>query len=267
MVNDGDVSSTPFVVVVNEALTKKYFAGKDPLGKDISLAGLDPRMVKPYTIVGVLADQVEGKVGGEVLPLILLPQQQIPTASLFYQALLKAGVSFVVKTGGDIPVASAMRSIFQKSAPGFALENFQTMQDAVYESTFSRRLALYLVGSFAGLAVAMVFAGLYGVLSQLVGYRRHEIGVRMALGATRRSIAQLILRQGFVLIGSGLVVGMLLALATGRWVKSFLYHVQLLDGLTYAAVAVALVVIGLIASILPARRAASIEPIQTLREE
>lgn len=267
MVNDGDVSSTPFVVVVNEALTKKYFAGKNPLGKDISLAGLDPRMVKPYTIVGVLADQVEGKVGGEVLPLILLPQQQIPTASLFYQALLKTGVSFVVKTRGDIPVASAMRSIFQKSAPGFALENFQTMQDAVDESTFSRRLALYLVGSFAGLSVAMVFAGLYGVLSQLVGCRRHEIGVRMALGATRRSIAQLILRQGFILIGSGLVVGMLLALATGRWVKSFLYHVQLLDGLTYAAVAVALVVIGLIASILPARRAASIEPIQTLREE
>jgi predicted permease len=267
MVNDGDVSSTPFVVVVNEALTKKYFAGKDLLGKDISLAGLDPRMVKPYTIVGVLADQVEGKVGGEVLPLILLPQQQIPTASLFYQALLKTGVSFVVKTSGDIPVASAMRSIFQKSAPGFALENFQTMQDAVDESTFSRRLALYLVGSFAGLAVAMVFAGLYGVLSQLVGYRRHEIGVRMALGATRRSIAQLILRQGGILIGSGLVVGMLLALAMGRWVKSFLYHVQLLDGLTYAAVAVALVVIGLIASILPARRAASIEPIQILREE
>jgi predicted permease len=267
MVNDGDVSSTPFFVVVNETLTKKYFAGQDPLGKDISLAGLDPRMVKPYTIVGVLADQVEGKVGGEVLPLILLPQQQIPTASLFYQALLKTGVSFVVKTRGDIPVASAMRSIFKKSAPGFALENFQTMQDAVDESTSSRRLALYLVGSFAGLAVAMVFVGLFGVLSQSVGYRRHEIGVRVALGASRRSIAQLILRQGSILIGSGLAIGLLLALGMGRWVKSFLYQVQPLDWLTYVAVAFSLVTIGLIASILPARRAASIQPMQALRED
>jgi predicted permease len=267
MVNDGDVSSTPFVVVVNEALTKKYFAGQNPLGKDISLAGLDPRMVKPYTIVGVLADQVEGKVGGEVLPLILLPQQQIPTVSLFYQALLKAGVSFVVKTRGDIPVASAMRSIFQKSAPGFALENFQTMQDAVDESTFSRRLALYLVGSFAGLAVAMVIAGLYGVLSQFVSYRGHEIGVRMALGASRRSVAQLVLRQGAMLIGAGLAAGLLLALAVGRLIMGFLYQVQPLDAWTYLFAALLLTCVGLIATLIPARRAATIDPMQALRTE
>lgn len=267
MVNDGDVPSTPFVAVVNETLARKFFAGKNPLGKQINLGGMDKRMVKPYTIVGVLADQVEGEVGGEVLPLILLPQQQIPTTSLFYQALLKTGVSFVVKTRGNIPVAAEMRSIFQKNAPGFALDNFQTTQEAVDENTFSRRLALYLVGSFAGIAVAMVFAGLYGVLSQLVGYRRHEIGVRMALGATRRSIAGLILRQGSTLIASGLAVGLLLALGMGRWVKSFLYQVQPLDRPTYAAVAFALVAIGLIASILPARRAASIEPMQALRED
>jgi len=267
MVNDGDVLSTPLVVVVNEALAKKYFADKDPLGKDISLAGLDPRMVKPYTIAGVLADQVEGKVGGEVLPLILLPQQQIPTESLFYQALLKTGVSFVVKTRGDIPVVSAMRSIFQKSAPGFALENFQTMQDAVDESTFSRRLALYLVGSFAGLAVAMVIAGLYGVLSQFVSYRRHEIGVRMALGASRRSVARLVLRQGAMLIGTGLAAGLLLALAAGRLIEGFLYQVQPLDAWTYLFAALLLTCIGLIATLIPAQRAAAIEPMQALRTE
>ena len=135
-------------------------------------------------------------VGGDVQPLILIPQQQIPTTSLFYQALLKTVVSFVVKTRGDIPVAAEMRSVFHQDAPGFALDNFQTMQEAVDQNTFSQRLGLYLVGSFAGLAVAMVIAGLYGVLSQLVSYRRREIGVRMALGATRISVAQLVLRQG-----------------------------------------------------------------------
>jgi predicted permease len=267
MVSDEDVLSAPFVAVVNEALARKYFAGKNPLGKQIDLSDMDSRMIKPYTIVGVLADQVESKVGAEVVPLILLPQQQIPTTSLFYQALLKNAVGFVVKTRGDIPVAAAMRSVFHQAAPGFALDNFQSMEKTVEKNTFRQRLGLYLVGSFAGLAVTMVFVGLYGVLSQLVGYRRHEIGLRMALGATRRIVAQLILLQGSILIGSGLAVGLLLALVTGRWVKSFLYQVRPLDGLTYAAVAIALVAIGLIATILPAHRAASIDPMQALREE
>jgi ABC-type antimicrobial peptide transport system permease subunit len=104
-------------------------------------------------------------------------------------------------------------------------------------------------------------------LSQLVSYRRREIGVRMALGATRRSVAQLILRQGSMVIGTGLGVGLLLAVATGRWVKSFLYQVQPLDVLTYVSVVVALSTIGLIAALLPARKAASIEPMQALRED
>lgn len=267
MVDDEDAQSTPFVAVINEALAKKYFAARDPIGKQIDLGGMDKRMIRPYRIVGVLGDQIEDKVGGEVLPLILLPQQQIPTTSLFYQALLKKTVSFIVKTRGDIPVAAEMRSIFHQAAPGFALDGFQTMQEAVERSTFSQRLSLYLVGSFAGLAVAMVFVGLFGVLSQLVGFRRHEIGVRMALGATRRSVAQLVMRQAFVLIGSGLAVGVLLAIATGRWMKSLLYRVQPLDGLTYVLVPVSLVTIGLMATILPARRAASIEPMQALRED
>jgi ABC-type antimicrobial peptide transport system permease subunit len=160
-----------------------------------------------------------------------------------------------------------MRTVFYQNAPGFALDNFQSMQEAVDQNTFSQRLGLYLVGSFAGLAIAMVFAGLYGVLSQLVSYRRREIGVRMALGATRLSVAQLVLRQGSILIGAGLVMGLLLAFAAGRLIKSFLYQVQPLDLWTYVAVAVSLLAVGLIAAFLPARRAASIEPMQALRTE
>ncbi len=187
MISDDDVASSPFVAVVNEVLAKKYFAGKDPLGQQVSLGGKETGMLKPFTIVGVLGDQVDRSVGGDIQPFILLPQQQIPTTSLFYQGLLKTMVSFVVKTRGNIPVATEMRSVFHEFAPGFALDNFRTMQQAVDENTFSQRLGLYLVASFAGLAVMMVIAGLYGVLSQLVSYRRREIGVRMALGATRRA--------------------------------------------------------------------------------
>jgi predicted permease len=267
MIGDGDVSSTPFAVVINETLAKEYFPGNDPLGKRIDLGGKDTGMIKPYTIVGVLGDQVDTSVGGTIQPFILVPMQQIPTTSLFYQALLKTVVTFVVKTRGDISVAAEMRSLFHQNAPGFALDNFQTMREAVEKNTFSQRLGLCLVGSFAGLAVALVFAGLYGVLSQLVSYRRREIGVRMALGATRPNVARLVLRQGSILVGAGLGVGLVLAFASGRLVKSFLYQVQPLDIGTYAGVVFALAVIGLTASLLPARKAASIQPMQALRED
>ena len=267
MIEDSDVASSQLVVVINDTLARKYLAGRDPLQKQINLGGKDTGMIRPYSIIGVLADQVDESVGGDIQPLILVPQQQIPTTSLFYQALLDTGVSFVVKTRADIPVATQMRSLFHEAAPGFALDNFQSMQDAVESNTFSHRLGLYLVASFAGLAIAMVIAGLYGVLSQLVSYRRREIGVRMALGATRVSVAQLILRQGSVLIGAGLGVGLLVAVATARLIKDFLYQVPALDVWTYVAVAVTLAVIGLVAAFLPARRAAMIQPMEALRTE
>jgi putative ABC transport system permease protein len=216
MIDDGDQLSTPFVTVVNEAFAKKYFAGRNPLGMQINLGGKGTGMIKPYAIVGVLADQVDTKVGAEVQPLLLLPQQQIPTTSLFYPALLGTVVNFVVKTRGDIAVESEIRAVFHNDAPGFALDNFQTMQEKVEGSTFSQRLGLYLVASFAGLAVVMVIAGLYGILSQLVSYRRHEIGVRMALGATRQSVAGLVLKQGGALVVVGLGVGLALSAASGR---------------------------------------------------
>lgn len=267
MISDDDVASAPFVTVINEALARKYFSGKDPLGKQIDLGGKDTGMLKPYSIVGVLADQVDESVGGDVQPFIMLSQQQVPTTSLFYQALLRTMVGFVVRTRGNIAVAPEMKSVFHQIAPGLALDNFQTMQDAVEQNTFSQRLGLYLVGSFAGLAIAMVIAGLYGVLSQLVGYRRREIGVRMALGATRQSVGQMVLRQGSILIGAGLGVGLVLAFASERLIQSFLYHVRPLDAWTYVAVLLVLPAIGLIAALLPARKAASIQPMQALRED
>jgi putative ABC transport system permease protein len=128
-------------------------------------------------------------------------------------------------------------------------------------------LGLYLVSSFAGLAVVMVIAGLYGMLSQFVGYRRREIGVRMALGATRGGVAGLVLRQGSILVGLGLAIGLVLAIAAGRFVASFLYQVHPVDAWTYAGVVAALSIVALTAAVLPARKAASIEPMQALREE
>jgi len=267
LINEDDTESMPSVAVINETFARKYFPGKDPIGQQIDFGGKRTGMIHPLTIVGVLGDQVDTSASQPTNPLALVPFRQIPSTSLFYQALLKTVVQFVVKTRGDVAVAPMMRSVFRQVAPDYALDNFQTMQEAVDQNTFSQRLGLYLVGSFAGLAVAMVVAGLYGVLSQLVGYRRREIGVRMALGATRQSVAQMVFRQGSIVIGIGLGIGLLLAFPAERLIRSFLYEVHPLDAWTYASVLLMLPLIGLVAALLPARKAASIQPVEALRED
>jgi putative ABC transport system permease protein len=266
MIGADDTAATTPVAVINEAFAKKYFEEKNPLQQQIDLGGKDTGMLKPLTIVGVIDNQV-GQVGSSANPMLYLPYRQIPSTSLFYQALLQTVVTFVVKTRSDMPVAPEMHSIFQQTAPGYALDNFQTMQEAVDKNTFSQRLGLYLTGSFAGLAVIMVIAGLYGVLAQLVSYRRREIGVRMALGATRESIAKMVLRQGGMLIGIGLVAGLVLASFAGQIVKSFLYNVKPIDIVTYCGVALLLLIVGSIASVIPAHTASTIEPMEALRED
>jgi predicted permease len=267
MIDSGDSASAPPVVVINEELAKAYFPNTEPLQQQIDLGGKETGMPKPVTIVGVLSNQVDSSVGGTPDPTIFLAYQQVPTTSLFYQALVSTMVNFIVKTRVDLPVASTMRSVFHETAPNLALDNFKTMQEVVDENIFNQRLGLYLTGAFAGLAILMVMAGLYGVLAQLVSYRRHEIGIRMALGATRQKVAGMILWQGAILIGLGLASGIVLALAMGRVLRSFLYHVRPTDLLTYAGVAIGLLAIGLLASLLPAQKAASIEPMQALRED
>jgi ABC-type antimicrobial peptide transport system permease subunit len=141
------------------------------------------------------------------------------------------------------------------------------MQQAVDTSNFSQRLGLYLTGAFAGMAILMVIAGLYGVLAQLVSYRRREIGVRLALGSTRQKILGMFFKQGLILVSVGLVLGVVCALGAGRLVKSFLYGVKPLDIWTDVGVAILLIVVGCLAAVIPARRAAAVEPIEALRDE
>ena len=186
---------------------------------------------------------------------------------LFYQALIKTIVNFVVKTRGQVTVAPAMRSVFHELAPDYALDNFQTMQAAVDHSNFSSRMGLYLIGAFAGMAVLMVVAGLYGVLAQLVSYRRREFGIRLALGATPGGIMGMVLRQGLVFVGIGLGIGIAVAVLAGNLVKSFLYQVKPEDAWTYSGVVLLLLLVGSVAALIPARRAAAVEPMTALREE
>jgi putative ABC transport system permease protein len=267
MITEQDTANAPFVAVINETLARKYFAGQEALGQDLDLGGKNTGMLKPYNIVGIIGDQIDTSTSQPPQPLIMLPYQQIPATSLFYPALLKTVVHFVVKTRGNVAVAPAARAVFRRMAPDLALDNFQTMQEAVDQSNFGTRLGLYLIAAFAGLAVLMVIAGLYGVLAQVVSHRRREFGVRMALGATRQNIVGMVLRQGSAIVAMGLGAGIVLALSTGRLVESFLYGVKPMDGSTYVFVVIVLLVVGILAALVPAWGAASFEPVKALRDE
>jgi putative ABC transport system permease protein len=267
MIGEADAANTPFVVAVNETFARKYFPNQDLLGKQVSLGGKDTGMIQPYTIVGVIGDQVDRSAAAPVKPLILLPYRQIPSSSIFYAALLKTIVFFVVKTRAEIPVTSAARSVFREVAPDFALDNFETMSETLAKSTFSERLGLYLISIFGGMAVLMVIGGLYGVLTQMVSYRRREIGIRLALGATPPGILSMVLRQASGLVIAGIAAGTALAVGTGKLEEGFLYGVKPLDAWTYAMVIAVLMIVGGIAAFVPARRAAAIEPADSLRDE
>jgi ABC-type lipoprotein release transport system permease subunit len=224
-------------------------------------------MIQPYTIAGILADQKDSAIGTAPGPLLLIPYQQIPTTSLFYPALLKTVVNMLVKTRGDVAVAPIARSVFREQAPDYALDSFQTLGETVDKSNFTNRLGLYITAAFAGLAALMVITGLYGVLAQLVGYRRREIGIRLALGAPRASVLQMVLRQGAVMIVAGLAAGLVLSALTGRLLSGFLYGVGAADVWTYAGVLLTLCLIGAAASYIPAWRASLIPPVEALRDE
>jgi putative ABC transport system permease protein len=266
-ITDEDAGNAPYVAVINETLAKRYFAGKDPIGQEIDMGGEATGMLRPYTIVGIVSDQVDTSASQRPEPLVMLSYRQIPPVSLYYSALLKTAVHFVVKTRGSVAVSLVAHGVFRRSAPDLALDNFQTMQEAVDRSNFGARAGLYVIVGFASLAVLMVITGLYGVLSQVAALRGREFGLRMALGATRMSVVRTVLWRGSGIVAIGISVGIVLSFLTGRLIRSFLYGVKPLDMSAYAFAVVTLLAVGVGSGLIPAWRAASQEPLKALREE
>lgn len=266
-ITDQDLDNAPYVAVINETLAKRYFAGTQAIGQQIDLGGAATGMLLPYTIVGIISDQADTSVSQSPEPLLMLSYRQVPPQSLYYSALLKTAVHFVVKTRGSVATASVAQAVFRRTAPDLALDNFQTMREAVDRSNSGSRLGLYLIAAFAGLAVLLVITGLYGVLSQVATMRCREFGLRMALGATRLSIVRTVLLRGSGIVATGLSAGIVLSVLTGRLIRSFLYGVKPLDMSTYGLAVVALLMVGLGSALIPAWRAASYEPLKALRDE
>lgn len=262
--NDGDVSTSPLVTVVNRAFVDRYLGGGDALGKQIRFG----RIPTTATIVGVMDDIHQDAVTDASRPEFYLCIPQVARDNPLYRATLSRNMELAVRT--ELPpnnLVAVLRRGIAEANPHLAIGEFTTMSEAVEDSIGAQKLAAGVVGVFGGLALLITIVGLYGLLSYLVEQRTQEIGIRMALGADRGAVVRMVIRQTLGLMGTGAVVGIGLELWSNRLLHAFLFGVSASDPWTMGLAPVVLVICGLVAATLPARRAANVNPIDALRAE
>ena len=255
---DAEDGSKPMVIIINEAFAKKYFPGEDPIGKQVGDIKLSPKSIRE--IVGVVADFKDAG----------LQQEQWPAEYFHFNQNTDTYFSLLVRTRQDeqtvLPVLAA--AIHQVS-PEAAVEEGTTMTQRINDSqtAYIHRSAAYLVGGFAVLALALGVVGLYGVIAYSVSQRTREIGVRMALGAQRSSVYHLVLGEAGRLIAFGVLAGLACSVGAASLMGKLLFGVQPWDAGTLLGVALVLGASAMMASYIPARRAASVNPTEALRAE
>jgi putative ABC transport system permease protein len=255
--SDDDNPSAPKVLIINNALARKLFADRNPIGRRIIFEGGDPQ---PFEIVGVVDDERVGELDEEAAAVVYHPYLQEPWTKL----------NLVIRTAGDpIGIINAVRGQVQALDPNLALYSTATMEQlmAARPSTFLRRYPALLMAVFAALALTLAAVGIYGVISYSVTQRTHEIGIRMALGAQRRDVLKLIIRQGLRLILAGVAAGVLAALMLARLMQSLLFGISATDPLTFLLVTALLMLVAFLACYIPARRATKLDALVALRYE
>jgi predicted lysophospholipase L1 biosynthesis ABC-type transport system permease subunit len=252
---------------VNHAFANQYL-GAGPLQKRLNLDTdtIPKSILKDVSVIGVVDDTPE-VIGQPAVPEVDIDVNQLPLKDDFYP-IVSMMMELVVRTSQPPEViVPTISRVFSEGGPEFTVSKVQTMPQQIDDLLGGQTLASRLLWIFAIAAVLIAAAGLYGLLSYSVGQRTREIGVRLALGAQREDVLRMILRQASRLLIAGLLIGVLSAYFTTKLVRSFLYGVAQHDALTIGAVSVLLFAVGLIASYVPARRAAKIEPVEALRAE
>ena len=254
--DDEDVTK-PRVVIINEAMAKLYFPGENPVGRQI---GFDETEKSRRLIVGVVKDLQEGQLDAAPRGAMYVPLNQDPST---YLAVL------VRTTQDERTMLPLMASTLHQIDPEMAVYDPMTMDQKIHDapSTYLHRSSAWLVGGFAAMALLLGAVGLYGVIAYSVSQRTREIGVRMALGAERRAVYRLILAEALRLIAAGVVLGLAGSVAAALLMRKLLFGVQAWDVPTLAGVALVLAGFALLASYLPARRAASVNPVVALHAE
>ncbi|HTX76031.1 MAG TPA: ABC transporter permease [Terracidiphilus sp.] len=254
-----DVSPAPKVVIVNQAFAQKYFAGRDPIGKWVSgdqpLASNKP-IVSGSFVIGVVANERDWSVESPPQPQLFTPLRDPSDAYVVIRSALPRKNA-----------ASSATAVLHRIDPGLTFSKIRTMHELVSEATARQRFQTVLLCIFAVMAMALALIGFYGLLAYSVNQRGAEMGVRIALGATRAHVIRLVLRQGLSLVSAGLALGLAAALGLTRLLASSLFGVSVLDPLTFIAVPALFLVATLAACLIPARRAARSDPIAVLRCE
>ena len=259
-VDERDTLSTQRVAIVTESFARVFFGGQNPVGKTFQIDE-PPGQPRPiYQVVGFTRDSKYEHVRDPFEPLVFVPaaQDDRPPAQ---------SVRFVVRSTPPLTnVTSAIVAVARDTHPAIVVD-FRTMQLQVKNSLIRERLMATLSGFFGGLAALIAMIGLYGVMSYTVARRRNEIGIRMALGADRRQVVRMIMREAGMLLGAGLIVGTLTALAAARAATTLLFGLQPHDPTTLITAVIALAAVAALASYVPAVRASRLEPTEALREE
>jgi putative ABC transport system permease protein len=261
--NDGDDENAPLVAVINQAMAETYWRGEDPLGKRLKLgagrAGVGQRASKIWiTIVGVIADaRTESLANASVPQIYLSLYQETPKElAIFLRGDLNASA-----------IPEEVRAMVQSVDPELPVYGAQTLNDAVTASLEQRRFSMDIVAAFAVTALLLAALGIYGVISYIVSERTHEIGIRLALGAQRHRILQMILSEGLGLAIAGAAIGLVGAVIVAHLMAGVLYGVRPTDPATFVSVALLLIAVALLACYIPARRAIRVDPLVALRYE
>jgi putative ABC transport system permease protein len=258
-----DLSSASRVVIINETLARRAFPGQNPVGRRLRvLTGLSEGNGEPpeMEIIGVAKDAIHHKLGEAVEPMFYQPLKQ----SFFDKSY---DAALIVRTGRDPSAIFPSVASLAKSVSPESSFSQSTLAENIARQTFASRIASAFFGLFGALGLGLASVGLSGLLAYAVARRTKEIGVRMALGADRAAVFRMIIGEGLALTLTGVAIGLLLALALGSALSSFLYGVSPVDGLTYLAVTLILIVVTLLACYFPARRAAGVDPMTALRQE
>jgi putative ABC transport system permease protein len=254
--DEGDREGAYHVAVVNEALAEQQMPGRNPIGARLNLG--DQAQPDYWEIVGVVRDVKSFGLEKETHLDIYRPFYQVPFPL----------IAFTLRTGSDPDAyTAAVRDAIRSVDSDQAVFKVVTMEHLAAESLSLRRISMILMGCFASLALFLAAIGIYGVISYSVTLRTHEIGIRMALGASRREVLRMLLRQGMILALAGLAVGLAVAFVVARFVSSIVYEISASDPTTYFSIAAMLLAVAILASLIPARRATRLDPMAALRYE
>jgi predicted permease len=260
-----DTSGAPIVAVIDEAFAKQFFANQDPIGKRVNLAVVN----RSAEIVGVVGHQnqwgLDSDSSNSIQAQCFLSLEQMPDSII---SAFDRGASGVVRTSyAQSGVATSLARALHTVSSDSVVYDVESMNGIISDSLANKRFAMALLGVFAVLAIVLSSIGIYGVISYIVGQRTHEIGIRMALGANRSTVATMVLREAGLMAVLGLVAGLLTAAVLGRLMAGMLFGVSSYDALTFSTVAVLLLAVALAACWIPARRASHVDPIIALRYE